>query len=57
MLSGMLFQLNWNTVPTYLEQESNLAVIRRELKKLTARAYRVRRERWGLEVGWVSWWR
>ena len=21
MLSGMLFQLNWNPVPTYLEQE------------------------------------
>nr|WP_083792256.1 thioesterase [Prevotella sp. oral taxon 472] len=57
MLSGMLFQLNWNTVPTYLEQESNLAVIRRELKKLTTRAYRVRRERWRLEVGRVSWWR
>ena len=50
-LSGMLFQLNWNTVPTYLEQESNLAVTRRELKKLTTRAYRVANERWGLEVG------
>ena len=57
MLSGMLFQLNWNTVPTYLEQESNLAVTKRELKKLTTRAYRVRRERWRLEVGRVSWWR
>ena len=57
MLSGMLFQLNWNTVPTYLEQESNLAVTRRELKKLTTSAYRVRRERWRLEVGRVScWW-
>ena len=31
MLSGMLFQLNWNTVPTYLEQESILAVTRSEL--------------------------
>ena len=50
MSSGMLFQLNWNTVPTYLEQESNLAVTKRELKKLTTRAYRVRRERWRLEV-------
>ena len=30
--SGMLFQLNWNTVPTYLEQGSILAVTRRELK-------------------------
>ena len=56
MLAGMLFQLNWNTVPTYLEQESNLAVTRRELKKLTTRAYRVRRERWRLEVGSVSLW-
>ena len=54
MLSGMLFQLNWNTVPTYLEQESNLAVTRQELKKLTTRAYRVRRERWRLEGGKVS---
>ena len=55
MLSGMLFQLNWNPVPTYLEQESNLAVPKRELKKLITRAYRVRRERWRLEVGRVSW--
>jgi len=51
MLSGMLFQLNWNPVPTYLEQESILAVTRQELKKLTTRAYRVRSERWRLEVG------
>ena len=57
MLSGILFQLNWNPVPTYLEQESNLAVTRLELKKLTTRAYLVRRERWRLEVGRVSWWR
>ena len=57
MLSGMLFQLNWNTVPTYQEQESNLAVTKRELKKLTTRAYLVRRERWRLDVGRVSWWR
>ena len=55
MLSGMLFQLNWNPVPTNLEQESNLAVARRKLKKLTTRAYRVRRERWCLEGGKVSW--
>ena len=55
MLAGMLFQLNWNTVPTYLEQESNLAVTKRELKKLTTRAYRVRCERWRLEGGKVSW--
>ena len=46
MLSGMLFQLNWNPVPTYLEQGSILAVTRRKLKKLTTGAYRVRRERW-----------
>ena len=57
MLSGMLFQLNWNTVPTYLEQESILAVTRLELKKLTTRAYLVRRERWRLEGGRVNWWR
>ncbi|WP_314955570.1 hypothetical protein [Hoylesella loescheii] len=55
MLSGMLFQFSWNHVPTYLEQESNLAVPKRELKKLTTRAYRVRRETWRLEVGCVSW--
>ena len=55
MLSGMLFQLNWNTVPTYLEQESNLAVTKRELKKLTTKAYQVENERWRLEVGRVSW--
>ena len=54
MLSGMLFQLNWNTIPTYLEQESNLAVTKRELKKFTTRAYRVGNERWRLEGGRVS---
>ncbi|WP_304063763.1 thioesterase [Hoylesella loescheii] len=57
MLSGMLFQLNWNAVPTYLEQESILTVTRLELKKLTTRAYRVGNERWRLEVRRVSWWR
>ncbi|WP_315292124.1 hypothetical protein [Hoylesella loescheii] len=57
MLSGILFQLNWNTVPTYLEQESNLAATRRKLKKLTTRAYLVGNERWRLETGRVSWWR
>ena len=57
MLSGMLFLLNWNAVPTYLEQESILAVTRLELKKLTTRAYWVEDERWRLEVGRVSWWR
>ena len=55
MLSGMLFQLNWNPVPTYLEQESILAVTRLELKKLTTRAYRVEDERWRLEVERASW--
>ena len=55
MLSGMLFQLNWNTVPTYLEQESILAVTRLELKKLTTSAYGVENERWRLEVARVSW--
>nr|WP_083792235.1 hypothetical protein [Prevotella sp. oral taxon 472] len=58
ILAGMLFQLNWNTVPSKLEQESNLAVTKRELKKLATSAYRVRCERWRLEVGKVSfWWR
>jgi len=57
MLGGVLFQLNWNTVPTYLEQESILAATRRELKKLTTSADRVRRERWRLEGGRVSCWR
>ena len=55
MLAGMLFQLNWNAVPTYLEQESILAVTRLELKKLTTRAYRVEDERWRLEVERASW--
>ena len=50
MLSGIQFQLSWNAVPTYLEQESNLAVTKRELKKLTARACLVRSERWRLEA-------
>ena len=45
MLSGMLFQLSWNAVPTYLEQGSILAVTRRELKKFTTRAYRVGNQR------------
>ena len=56
MLAGMLFQLNWNTVPTYLEQGSILAVTRRKLKKLTTSAYRAGNERWRLEVGKVSCW-
>ena len=56
ILSGMLFQLNWNAVPTYLEQESILIVTRLELKKLTTRACRVGNEKWRLEVGRVSWW-
>ena len=57
MSSGMLFQLNWNTVPTYLEQGSILAVTRREVKKLTTRAYNVGNERWRLKIGRViGWW-
>ena len=54
MLSGMLFQLNWNTVPSKLEQDSNLAVTKRELKKLATSAYRVRCERWRLKGEKVS---
>ena len=57
MLSGMLFQLNWNTVPTYLEQESNLAVTKWEFKKLTTRTCRVGNEMWRLDVGRMNWWR
>ena len=49
-----VFQLNWNTIPAKMEQGSRLAGTRWELKKLTTRAYRVRRERWRLEVGRVS---
>ena len=55
MLAGMLFQLNWNTVPTYLEQGSILAVTKQELKKLTIRAYRMGNERYCLEGGRVNW--
>ena len=55
MLAGMLFQLNWTPVPTYLEQESILAVTRLELKKLTTRAYRMENERWRLMIRRVSW--
>ena len=55
MLSGMLFQLNWNTVPTYLEQGYILAITKQELKKLIISAYRAGNERWRLEVGKVSW--
>jgi len=57
MSSGMMFQLSWNAVPTYLEQGSILAITRRELKKLTTRAYRVANERWRLLARRVgSWW-
>ena len=38
--SGMLFQFNWNPVPTYLEQGSILAVTKRDIKKPTTKAYR-----------------
>ena len=38
--SGMLFQFNWNPVPTYLEQGSILAVTKRDVKKPTTKAYR-----------------
>ena len=55
MLSGTLFQLIWNTVPTYPEQGSILAVTRQEVKKLTAKAYRMGNERCCLEGGRVNW--
>ena len=54
MLSGMLFQLNWNIVPTYLEQGSILAVTRLEPKKPTTRACGMGNERWRLEVRRVN---
>ena len=40
MLSGMLFQLNWNTVPANPEQGSILAVTKWDVKKPTTKAYR-----------------
>ena len=55
MLSGMLFQLNWNPIPTYLEQGSILAVTKWELIMLTTKAYQVENERWRLEERWASW--
>ena len=55
MYFGRLFHVIWNAVPTYLEQESILTVTRLELKKLAARAYLVRRERWRLVIRRVSW--
>ena len=55
--SGMMFHINWNPVPTYLEQAYILAITKRELKKLTTKAYWVGNEKWRLEVGRVScWW-
>ena len=33
-LTGILFQLSWNDVPTYLEQESSIVVTRRKEVKL-----------------------
>ena len=44
MLSGMLFQLNWNRVRDNMEQGSNLAVTGLELRKLTTRTYWVGNE-------------
>ena len=40
MLSGMLFQLIWNLVPTYLEQGSILAVTLQFTQKLVVIANR-----------------
>ena len=40
MLSGMLFQLNWNPVPTYLEQGYILAVTLQFTQKLVMIANR-----------------
>ena len=40
MLSGMLFQLNWNLVPTYLEQGYILVVTLQFTQKLVVIANR-----------------
>ena len=40
MLAGMLFQLNWNAVPTYLKQGSILAVTLQFTQKLVVIANR-----------------
>ena len=40
MLSGMLFQLNWNTIPANLEQGSILAVTLQFTQKLVVIANR-----------------
>ncbi len=48
MYFGRLFHIIWNAIPVELEQSGSL-------KKLTTRAYRVRREKWRLEVGRASW--
>ena len=40
MLSGMLFQLNWNPVPTYLEQGYILVVTLQFTQKLVMIAHR-----------------
>ena len=56
MLSGMLFQLNWNTIPANLEQGSILALTGRKFKTLTTRVYRVENERCPLEAGRMNWW-
>ena len=41
MLSGMLFQLNWNAVPTYLEQGYILVVTLQFTQKLVMIADRL----------------
>ena len=56
MLSGILFQLNWNPVPTNLEQGSILAITGREFKKLITRTDRVGNERLHLEGDRVNCW-
>ena len=51
----MLFQLNWNTIPTNPEQGYILALTRRDLKKFTTRAYQAANEMWRLDVGRMNW--
>ena len=50
ILYGMLFQLNWNTIPANLEQGYILAETKREFKKFTTRVCKVVNESWRLEV-------
>ena len=55
MYFGRLFHIIWNAVPVELEHGWSLVLTRRELKKLTTRAYWVGNEMWRLGVGRMNW--